>query len=604
LQRHAQTECPAGGAADRDAGPREGFLRPAEIWGPALLVGMIVAGLTVLVWAALVRDQHQQALRATAAYASSVDEVLRAHAEAEVGALEDLAAFWSRFGRRPLEPWQQDAEDFLGQRPAVRRVVWYDPDGRHPTRVAGAAGVAGLSGASGPGASGADGVPSQDLLERAASAVVSAPSSGGDRSGGDTQPWLDEPFTTEDGSVRVHMALPVRDEDGTGSVLLATLDATRLVESAALGRAPDFSVRVAWDGLLLHRQSAGAADAGPVPDWWVHETPVEMAGLGARFDLRLRPSPERARRELRPLPRLVLVFGLLGAVLLTALLGTFQLARRRARALGLANRELVAEAERARRAEADVRRLNSELEWRVRDRTAALNQAVEDLEAFNYSVSHDLRSPLGAVVNLAAILEEDQGERLEVEGGLDFLRRIQSSARHAIAMMDRLLEFSRAGRAELRRTKVDVAEVARSAAAEVRAAREDGDRFRVEIDDLPPARGDEGMLRVVFTNLLSNAFKFSAPRETPHVRVGHRELHGEDVYFVQDDGVGFDMRFQTKLFRLLERLHASDAFEGQGIGLAVVSRIIGRHGGRIWAESEPDRGATFFFTLDPEEPGA
>jgi len=245
-----------------------------------------------------------------------------------------------------------------------------------------------------------------------------------------------------------------------------------------------------------------------------------------------------------------------------------------------------------------VRQLRLEkkrLEENVRERTEELKIANRELEAFSYSVSHDLRAPLRAVEGYAAILEEDYGARLDDEG-----RRMLGAVRAGGLQMNRLiedlLEFSRIGRADLRRLQVDMAALAREAAALPPEAA----HVHVEIGEVPAASGDRVLLGQVWTNLLSNALKYSGKRKDARVEIGARAEPTENVYWVRDNGVGFDPRYAAKLFGVFQRLHRAEEFPGTGVGLAIVQRVVARHGGRVWAESALGEGACFYFSLPRE----
>jgi PAS domain S-box-containing protein len=247
--------------------------------------------------------------------------------------------------------------------------------------------------------------------------------------------------------------------------------------------------------------------------------------------------------------------------------------------------------------EARLRRLNLELEDRVEERTQQLKKANEELESFSYSVSHDLRAPLRHISGYSHLLAEQLGGDLDEEAQ-HFLDTIVRSARQMGDLIDDLLQFSRLGRAELHVTDVDMTQCAEEALAQI--PEEASVRTKVLIRDLPAARGDRILLRQVWANLLDNACKYSATRDAPEVEVGARAEPGEAVFWVRDNGVGFDMTYAAQLFNVFQRLHSEKEFEGTGIGLANVRRIVERHGGRVWAEAAPDAGATFFFGL----PGA
>ena len=232
----------------------------------------------------------------------------------------------------------------------------------------------------------------------------------------------------------------------------------------------------------------------------------------------------------------------------------------------------------------------------AKDATDAANQ---ELEAFSYSVAHDLRAPLRGMNGFAQVLLEDYGGALDVDG-VDALNEIQSNARRMGALIDALLSLSRVTRGEFLRERVDLAVVAR-AAARALAAAEPGRAVAVVIEGPLHADVDSRLVRALFDNLLGNAWKFTAKVPVPRVEVGVSGEGDTRAFFVRDNGAGFDMAFSSKLFAPFQRLHAGREFPGTGIGLATVQRIVRRHGGRVWAEGEVDRGATFHFTLEGAE---
>jgi signal transduction histidine kinase len=240
-------------------------------------------------------------------------------------------------------------------------------------------------------------------------------------------------------------------------------------------------------------------------------------------------------------------------------------------------------------------RLNRELEDRVRERTAALEALNKELESFSYSVSHDLRAPLRAVGGYARMLEEDHAGALNAEGRR-LLQVVRSSSWQMGQLIDDLLEFSRLGRQEPLRSRIDVADLVREVIGEL--ARDT--RAAVEVSELPHAEADRALLKQVWTNLIGNALKYSGKRDAARVEIGGREEQAENVYWVRDNGVGFDMRYTAKLFGVFQRLHRADEFPGTGVGLAIVQRVVARHGGRVWAEGKPGEGACFYFSLPRE----
>lgn len=248
-------------------------------------------------------------------------------------------------------------------------------------------------------------------------------------------------------------------------------------------------------------------------------------------------------------------------------------------------------------AEAEVRRLNADLEERVERRTAELVAKSKELESFAYSISHDLRAPLRAIDGFSRLLVEDHAERLEPVGRR-LLEVVRENARRMGQLIDDLLTFSRAGRHELRKVRVDVGEVVRSVLEEVLPEQERG-QSEVRIGALPPVAADPALLRQIFVNLLANAVKFSATRPRRMVEVSGRREPGRVLYEVTDNGVGFDMRYASKLFGVFQRLHGRE-FEGTGVGLALVERIVSRHGGAVSARGEVGVGATFTLSFPDE----
>jgi light-regulated signal transduction histidine kinase (bacteriophytochrome) len=246
-------------------------------------------------------------------------------------------------------------------------------------------------------------------------------------------------------------------------------------------------------------------------------------------------------------------------------------------------------------AEAQIIQLNFELEQRVIDRTAQLAAANQELEAFCFSVSHDLRAPLRHIVGYVELLVSRYRDHL-TDKGLHYLDTIADSTRQMGVLIDDLLQFSRTGRGNCAQERMDMNQVLQETLTILREANA-GRTIAWDIKDLPPVRGDCALLRQVWMNLLGNAIKYTRPRETAQIEVSAREENGEIIFAVQDNGVGFDMQYVGKLFGVFQRLHSQEQFEGTGIGLATVQRIINRHGGRVWAEAELGRGATFYFTL-------
>ena len=270
-------------------------------------------------------------------------------------------------------------------------------------------------------------------------------------------------------------------------------------------------------------------------------------------------------------------------------------------AYGLAFRE---RDEARRRAELHVLELNEELEQRVTDRTAELQVANEELEAFSYSVSHDLRAPLRALDGFSGILLNEHTTHLAPDAQR-YLGLIRESAQNMGQLIDGLLTFSRLSRQPLSTRTIDPSPIVEQQIKALRDEHKDRS-IDVAVGPLPACEADPVLLTQVFANLIGNAFKYTSKRDGASVEVGCQDGHiaypDDHVYFVKDNGVGFDMRYADKLFGVFQRLHRAEDFEGTGVGLAIVARIVHRHGGNIWADSVVDQGTTFYFTLGEAKP--
>jgi len=304
-------------------------------------------------------------------------------------------------------------------------------------------------------------------------------------------------------------------------------------------------------------------------------------------------------------PWIVLVAGLLMSALSTAHVTMLQRTAARTHAFALLQSQsrslLEREVEQRKRAQEEIRALNEDLERRVALRTEQLEAANRELSSFAYSVSHDLRAPLRAIDGFSRILLEDYGRQLDPEGR-DHLQRVSQAACRMGELIDDLLSLSRMTRAELRHDRVNLSDCAEAILEELRA-RDPHREVSCSVEADIVVDGDATLLRAVMENLIGNAWKFTVRSPRGRLEFGRLAHSDAPVFYVRDNGVGFDMRYADKLFGPFQRLHAASEFEGHGIGLATVQRILHRHGGRIWAEAEVGRGATFFFTLGTSADG-
>lgn len=326
---------------------------------------------------------------------------------------------------------------------------------------------------------------------------------------------------------------------------------------------------------LHHAQLALLTQHGAAPpDAQVSERLAALAGQRAQRDERLHALAAATRGELQRLQTGLGVFLVSALGLLAAF---YWRARQQLRAQFTAAR-----AQRA---------LNESLEQQQRE----LQRLNQELDSFSYSVSHDLRAPLRAVEGYASMLEEDHGERLDDEGRR-YITRIREGAARMGYLIQSLLEFARLGRQPLALAPVDMAALLQEVRSEVAAAHRGVD-VDWQVDELPMVDADRQLLRQVWSNLLDNAVKYSSRTPQPRIEVSARREGAEIVFCVADNGAGFDPRYQDKLFKPFQRLHSETQFKGTGLGLALVQRVVSRHGGRVWAESSPGQGARFQFSL-------
>jgi two-component system, sensor histidine kinase and response regulator len=269
--------------------------------------------------------------------------------------------------------------------------------------------------------------------------------------------------------------------------------------------------------------------------------------------------------------------------------------QQRTEELAIANESLQVEIQERQRAEKSLRELNIELERRVSDRTSELLNANQEMEAFTYSIAHDLRAPFRQIYGYTEILREDFASALpeKVQG---YVKRIGAKASDMGQMMDDLLKLFGIAKQTFEYQTVDMGAIVNEVVATAKAGLEDR-QIEWHIGSLPTLRCNYGLMKQVFDNLISNAVKYTRPRRPALIEIGCDRINGEDVFYIRDNGVGFNMEYVHRLFGVFQRFHRAEDFEGTGVGLALVSRIIRKHGGRIWAEGHVNQGAVFYFTL-------
>jgi light-regulated signal transduction histidine kinase (bacteriophytochrome) len=244
--------------------------------------------------------------------------------------------------------------------------------------------------------------------------------------------------------------------------------------------------------------------------------------------------------------------------------------------------------------EQEILELNRDLEFRIGERTRALKEANQELESFSYSVSHDLRAPLRAIHGYSQMLTEDHESKLDQEG-VRLLNAVKYNAMRMGQLVDDLLAFSRLGKRTMSESEIDLTKLVHDVLKDFIETGKSG--AKISVNPLGTAMADVTLLRQALQNLVSNALKYSAKKDQPEIEIGVINLNGVPTYYVKDNGAGFDMAYYQKLFGVFQRLHGQEEFEGTGVGLAIVQRIIHRHGGTIWAEGKEGEGAIFYFTL-------
>jgi signal transduction histidine kinase len=520
-----------------------------------IAVGVVSAILAVLLWTAIVRDHDARVTEVTNAisYAARSDLVRRLHVQFE--AFRNVSEFWATFAQLPPEQWESDAQIELAHFDGVEIVAWSDRRTNARFYTDSSSRLARRQ-------------PTAEEWERVTAALATAYEVDSE--------FLSSPTFDDQGRAHFTFHSPVHGDSRNG-VLVAIIDMYANLRTLLQDGAPGYAVTVSCcNGAVLYGSpGASPEENAPTAQGWIEVLP------GVTWSVAHRATPELVA-ELRPVAvHAALAFGLALSALLSALLYQSGLAAERAKA--------------AAAAEAQVRVVNANLEATVAARTKSLDVALRDLNTINLSVSHDLRSPLNAITMQAHRLAQIGADGPAGEDHMQTAKTLLANAERMAAILDRLLDFSRASGFEYSASRVDLQALAHKVVDEIRGGNEA--RIDFAIGDLPPAAADPTMMHVLLTNLIDNAVKFTRTIPAPLIRIGHQIDDGTAVYFVADNGPGFDAGASDEIFQPLKRLDAGNKTEGLGLGLAIAARIVERHGGRIWATSNPKEGAIFYFTL-------
>lgn len=540
---------------------------PARRYIQAIAVAALGVTLTLLTWFRALEERQYGVSNLLGSLADETTGAIQAELDREVNALRRLATFWQLHGLLPEAPWQFDTRETIDHFPGIQWIAWVPADSAQ-LRLATRDTTVRVQ---------------PDSLRQARSQATT------------TAPVIQDLWSD---AYQLRVFLPVGSPSESVSVLVAGIRVDSLWfqqrSPANQGLAITLSSEKG-DAVVLRRAPEGSA-----PRWMqVRRSFTSPAGTTVRAELA--PWPEYVAQVTTPWPHYFLVTGLFLSISMGVLL--FQYLRMQDYLLELAraNRDLDARLTELSRRDAELRELNEALEQRVRNRTAELSEAVREVEAFSHSVSHDLRSPIGAILNFAAVLREDHGSTLDPEAHR-LLDRIRAAGERSHQLLNGLLEFATSGASATSPRLFDMRALVDGAYAEAVAGEPGGGEVTLAVGDLPPAWADPAQVHRVLVNLLDNGLKYSRGRPRRELSVGASKNGREITYWVRDNGPGFEPARAAELFEPFHRLHGADV-EGTGLGLAIVAKIVRRQGGRVWAESDGSSGAAFYFTLPAAERG-
>lgn len=531
----------------------------ARRYVPAVVVAAVGVGLSILSWTRALEERQLGVATVLGSMADETTNMIASQLEREVGALRDMATFWQLHGVMPEGPWSFQTRMTIEHFPGIQWIAWVPPDSARTRFLA---------------RDGAD-QPDPALLS-AAWARRAEPSA-----------LIRERWGQ---ALDLEVFLPVGSRESVG-MLAATIRVDSLWLREHASSTGSLSVRLTSDHgreLVLLPASAGAQD-------WTRLRRVFSSPSGNRVEVELEPRSEFLRHIATPWPHYFLLSGIFLSIAIGVLMAQFQRTKEYSNVLARTNRDLDQRLGELSRRDVELNELNSALDERVRSRTEELANALREVETFSHSVSHDLRSPIGAIINYTAVIEEEYGARLDDEGRR-LVERIRAAGLRADRLLGALMEYATSGISLHRPTVVDMGEIARGGFMEVTEREQDARDVEFVVDDLPPAVADPIQVHRVFSNLIENAVRHSRGRSPRGVEVHGRANGIESTYWVHDNGPGFDPARAGEVFEPFRNVRG-ERTDGSRLSLATVAKIIRRQGGRVWAESDGKSGATFYFTL-------
>jgi len=527
----------------------------------SVFVGVVVAIGTVRVWNSLADYNREQIARIAESESYAARSQLVRNLERVIAALESAQVFWNTYGQLPRRQWTSDADIEMAKIAGVSTILWDDPGNK----------VRFARTADNPvfdfRPDDLEWLDYKPLLERARQT---------------SENTMSGPYLDESGRPYFEIYL-VENESQGGGRLIALVDAEICLANLLMDESPGYAVDVIWKDVPLYSRGEAAKD---IPLSWTREGMIESS-LGAFWRVVHAPTQELADTLEPPSIDFILLLGLIIAVLMATLTSESWRAYSRAHAAEVAEKSLA--------------ELNRDLEHEIDLRTRELAHRNEDLQTIADSVAHDMRNPLNGIALNLQLLEEKNADLLD-KSSLDILQRISPAVDQMAAILDRMLGMSRAAHSTFSREPLDMNALVKETFDEL-TANEPPPRVSLELADLPAVDADEMLVKMLLTNLLSNALKYTREKEKRRIQVNYEAQDGVTVYRITDNGIGFDQQSTERMFEAFKRLDSSKATAGIGLGLAIVARVVGRHGGRIWAKGIPGEQASFYFSLEPPSTG-